>query len=286
MALTAGILCGCFKSRTVTIGCDNTAEEYVLGEMLKLLIEDKTDLNVKLVKGISGGTATLHPSILDGEIDMYPEYTGTAWQYVLKRKDIPPQEELIVQLEEEYQEKFGLKWVGLYGFNNAYGLAVREEMAGSLGLETYSDLARHSQDLIFGSEPDFYEREDGYQALCKAYGFQFQESVDMVYTLKYDALSSDEVQVINVFTTDGRLGHEKVKVLRDDKEFFQKYLCGTVIRSDTLEKYPQLESVLMLMDDLITDEEMTALNYQVGVENQEDVKAARQFLKAKGLIGE
>jgi glycine betaine/choline ABC-type transport system substrate-binding protein len=216
--------------------------------------------------------------------DLYPEYTGTGWSEVLKEKELPDNDILYKELKEKYEEQYKLTWVGLYGFNNTYGLAVRKDIAEKYNIKTYSDLAKYSPELIFGAEYDFYEREDGYKALCNTYGFNFKKTADMDIGLKYKAINSKEIDVMNVFTTDGQLNASDVVVLKDDKNFFQTYYCGTVVREDTLKKYPELKDVLMKMQDIVTDSEMAKLNYEVETNKRDEKDVAKEFLENKGLL--
>ena len=283
------VLSGCGSKddgKTITLGYDNTAEEAILAGMLVTLIQQETDITVEVIGDLAGGETVLHPAITSGEIDMYPEYTGTAWLTTLKHTEIPDRDTLNAQLFQEFEEQFDLKWVGLYGFNNSYGLAVSNEVAEKYGLETYSDLAEVSSELTFGAEPGFFEREDGYNGLCEAYGFEFKDSSDLTFSVKYDAVAQKKVDVINIFTTDGRLAISDVKVLEDDLHYFPEYLCGSLIRMDTLEKYPELEDVLMMMDGLITDADMAMLNSQVEVDGLEPEDVANNFLAERGLLKE
>ena len=279
------VACG-KKGDTIVLGYDNTAEEAILASMLVTLIEQDSDLTVEVKGDLSGGETVLHPAIMEGEIDLYPEYTGTAWLNILKHTDIPDTDTLNAQLFQEYEEGFGLCWVGLYGFNNSYGLAVAEDVAETYGLETYSDLADVSGKLIFGAEPGFFEREDGYEGLCSTYGFDFKESLDMTFSVKYDALAEEKADVINVFTTDWRLATSGAKLLKDDKRYFPEYLCGSLVRKDTLEKYPKLKGILLQMEGMITDEDMASLNKQVETDGQEPEEVARGFLSERGLLKE
>ncbi|MDR3597848.1 glycine betaine ABC transporter substrate-binding protein [Clostridium sp.] len=278
-------LTGCSKnSGTIKIATKPMTEQLILSEMLSLLIKDNTNLNVEITKGVGGGTSNIHPAIVKGDFDLYPEYTGTGWSEVLKEKELPDNDTLYKELKEKYEEQYKLTWVGLYGFNNTYGLAVRKDIAEKYNIKTYSDLAKYSPELIFGAEYDFYEREDGYKALCNIYGFNFKKTADMDIGLKYKAINSKEIDVMNVFTTDGQLSASDVVVLKDDKNFFQTYYCGTVVREDTLKKYPELKDVLMKMQDIVTDSEMAKLNYEVETNGRDEKDVAKEFLENKGLL--
>lgn len=285
VALLLFSACGKENEKKVVLGYDNTAEEAIIANMLIDLIEQDTDIKVEVVGDLAGGETVLHPAITSGEIDIYPEYTGTAWLTTLKHTDIPERDTLNKQLFSEYNEKFDISWIGLYGFNNSYGIAVSNTVAEKYNLKTYSDLAKVSGQLTFGAEPGFFEREDGYNGLCEAYGFAFKASADLVFSVKYDAVAEGKVDVINIFTTDGRLAVSDVTVLEDDLHYFPEYLCGTIIRNKTLEKYPELRETLVKMDGLLTDADMSALNNSVEVDGEEPETVAENFLKEKGLLG-
>ena len=276
LALVLGVamITGCSaggqkKSGTIKIATKPMTEQLILGEMLSILIQENTDLNVEITKGVGGGTSNIHPALIKGDFDLYPEYTGTAWNNILKKTEYPDDETLWNALTDEYDTQFGLKWVGMYGFNNTYTLALRKEITDKYNIKTFSDLAKYTPEITFGANPDFYEREDGYQALCDAYGFSFKDHMDMDIGLKYNALNSGEVDVINAYTTDGQLSVADAVSLTDDKGFFKNYYCGTVVREDTLENYPELEGVLKKMDGSITNEEMAKMNYDLEVNNRD-----------------
>lgn len=274
------------KSGTIKIATKPMTEQFILGEMLGLLIDDGTDLDVEITKGIGGGTSNIHPAIVKGDFDLYPEYTGSGWSFVLKEEGIPDDETLYKGLTEKYESEYDLKWAGLYGFNNTFGLAINKDIAEKYNIKTYSDLAKYSSELTFAAEYDFYEREDGYDALCSTYGLNFKKESDMDIGLKYNAIKAKEVDVINIFTTDGQLSTSDIVVLEDDKNFYQTYYCGTVVRNDVLEKYPELEPVLMKMENVLTDKEMATLNNKVEMEGLDEKDVAKDFLISKGLLKE
>ncbi|MEG2419176.1 MAG: glycine betaine ABC transporter substrate-binding protein, partial [Eubacterium sp.] len=231
MMLTIG---GCgssaTESKTVKIATKPMTEQLILGEMLKELIETKTDLTVEITKGVGGGTSNIHPAMIKGDFDIYPEYTGTAWYTVLKKTESPDEGTLYQQLKKDYNDQFSLAWVGLYGFNNTYSLAMKKSVAEQYGIETYSQLVATSPNLVFGANPDFYEREDGFNGLTSTYALKFKATKEMDIGLTYQALKGGEVDVITVFTTDGQLDDPDLVVLKDDKGYFKNYYCGTVAR--------------------------------------------------------
>ena len=288
LILTAVLLtltaCSSQEPKTVVIASKPHSEQYILAEMLSLLIENHTDIKVEKKLGIGGGTSNIHPAMLSGDFDIYPEYTGTGLLFVLKEDLITDSDELYKRVQDRYLEEYNIKWLGLYGFNNTYALAVKESTAQTYNLETYDDLALASKDLVFGAEYDFFERDDGYEALKDAYGFEFKDTKEMDIGLKYEAIGSDEVDVINAFSTDGLIKQYNLKVLEDNKNFFPAYQAATLIRKETLDKYPELEGVLEKLTGQISDDEMIQMNYQVEKENMDPRDVAEQFLKAKGLI--
>ena len=288
LILTAVLLtltaCSSQEPKTVVIASKPHSEQYILAEMLSLLIENHTDIKVEKKLGIGGGTSNIHPAMLSGDFDIYPEYTGTGLLFVLKEDLITDSDELYKRVQDRYLEEYNIKWLGLYGFNNTYALAVKESTAQTYNLETYDDLALASKDLVFGAEYDFFERDDGYEALKDVYGFEFKDTKEMDIGLKYEAIGSDEVDVINAFSTDGLIKQYNLKVLEDNKNFFPAYQAATLIRKETLDKYPELEEVLEKLTGQISDDEMIQMNYQVEKENMDPRDVAEQFLKAKGLI--
>ena len=287
LAVLAG-LSGCGKPAAgpVKIATKPMTEQYILGEMLGLLIED-AGYEVEITKGIGGGTNNIHPAMEQGEFDLYPEYTSSGWVMVLKHDAAGVDDgEMLDKLQAEYQEKFGMTWVGLYGFNNTFAVAVREDVARQYGLKTTSDLAAAAGELNFGGNPDYIERADGFPLLAQANGLDFQSVRDIDIGLKYQALRSGDIDVTNAFTTDAQLGSPDggIVTLEDDKHLQVNYFCSTVVRQDALEKYPGLEDALKKMDGLLTDGEMAHLNYLVEVEGMDEKEAARTFLTEKGVL--
>lgn len=283
LGIAGGIFINTQQKDTLHIATKPMTEQYVLGEMLDILIEQDTDLNVELTQGVGGGTSNIQPAMESGEFDLYPEYTGTGWNMVLKHDGLYT-EDLFGELESGYRDSYNMQWIGMYGFNNTYGLAVRREIAEQYNLKTYSDLKSAAGSLTFGAEYDFFEREDGYDALCETYGFEFGKTMDMDIGLKYQAINQGKIDVMVIFTTDGQLSASDIVVLEDDKQFYPSYICGNVIRTEVLEKYPELEAVFEKLDGLITDSDMAEMNYSVETENKEPRDVAEDFLRSHGLL--
>ncbi|MCI8594333.1 MAG: glycine/betaine ABC transporter substrate-binding protein [Oscillospiraceae bacterium] len=282
--------CGTPKSDAdagpIKIATKPMTEQYILGEMLGLILED-AGYEVEITKGIGGGTNNIHPAMEKGEFDLYPEYTSSGWVMVLNHDAVGVDDtKMFDDLKAEYQEKFQMTWVGLYGFNNTFTIAVRDEAAQQYNLKTTSDLAAVAGELNFGGNPDYIERADGFSLLCDTYGLNFKSVSDIDIGLKYQALQSGDIDVTNAFTTDAQLGNESAGLvtLEDDKHLQVNYFCSTVVRQDALEKYPGLEETLMKMDNLLSDGEMAHLNYLVEVEGADEKEVARNFLVEKGIL--
>lgn len=271
------------KKDTIHIATKPMTEQYVLGEMLDILIEQDTDLNVEITQGVGGGTSNIQPAMENGEFDLYPEYTGTGWNMVLKKEGLYT-EDMFSSLQKEYNDDYDMSWIGMYGFNNTYGLVVRKEIADKYNLKTYSDLKAVSDQLTFGAEYDFFEREDGYDALCAEYGFHFKKTMDMDIGLKYQAINQGKIDVMNIFTTDGQLSTSDVVVLVDDKQFYPSYMCGNIVRNEVMEQHPELEAVLQTLSGTITDSDMARMNYEVETLGREPRAVAKEFLAGKGLF--
>lgn len=269
----------------IKIATKPMTEQFILGEMLKLVIEDTTDYSVELTKGIGGGTNNIMPAMESGDFDLYPEYTSSGYIMVLKHdSDGISDEDMWKQLQKEYKDKYDMSWIGQYGFNNTYALIVREEAAKKYNLTKTSQLANVSNELVFGGNSDYIERKDGFHLLCDTYGLKFKDVKDIDIGLKYEALKKGDIDVSNGFTTDAQLSNDNVRVLEDDKHLQVNYFCSNVVRNDTLKSHPGLEEAIMKLDNSITDKEMASLNYKVEVEGKEDVQVAKDYLTEKGII--
>lgn len=284
LLLPSVVLTGCSSSNTVTVGSKDFSENIVLGEIFAQLIEAKTDLKV-IRKLNMGGTFVNFEAIKNGQIDLYPEYTGTALTAQLKMDVITDADETYRIVSEEFDKQFNIKWLKPLGFNNTYTLAVTNEIFETYRIETFSDLAAISENLVFGAEHEFFDRQDGFDGLVKTYGMKFKgEPKKMNVSLKYPAMGSGDIDVTDAFATDGQIKQYNLKVLKDDKNFFPPYYAAPIIRKEVLEKYPELEQILNSLEGLIDDETMMEMNYKIDVDNQDIKKVAEDFLREKGLI--
>ncbi|MCO8193301.1 MULTISPECIES: glycine betaine ABC transporter substrate-binding protein [Anaerofustis] len=272
-----------FGNKTINIASKPMTEQYIISEMLKEVIENDTDLNVNLTQGVGGGTSNIMPGMESGEFDMYPEYTSTGWNMVLGHDGFY-NEDMFEKLNDEYNEKYDFSWTCSFGFNDTFAIAVRKDIAEKYNLKTYSDLASVSNELTFAAEYDFFERVDGYDALCAEYGFKFKDTMDLDIGLKYKAIDEKKVDVMDVFTTDGQLSNSNLVVLQDDKEFFSSAMCQMVVRNDVLDRYPQLNDVFKKLENILSDKQMAKMNYEVEENGKDPKTVAHEFLVEKGLL--
>lgn len=268
------------EEKPLVVATKPSSEQYILGEILSLLLE-KHHIPIKRAFGIGGGTMNIHPALIRGDFDLYVEYTGTAWVNTLKNP--LTQKVDFKTIKKRYEKEFNLLWVGLLGFNNTYSLAISKEDAQKYTIETFSDLALHSPNFDFGAEFDFFEREDAFKGLVKAYRFHFRSLHEMDINLRYKSFESHKINALDVFTTDAQIKELDLKVLKDDKGFFPNYQAGIIIRKEVVKKYPEVLKILEKLDSKISDEKMQDLNYQVEALKKSPQIVAKDFLESLGL---
>ncbi len=282
--LTGGmLLTGCGTADRVVVGSKDFSENIILGEMLAQLIEAHTDIRVERKLNM-GGTFVCFEAIKKGEISIYPEYTGTGLTAQLKMDVISDPDETYNIVSSEFDKQFGIRWLSPFGFNNTYAIAVTNDVAAAHNLEKCSDLKGVAQDLVFGAEHEFFNRQDGFDGFVETYGIAFKQVAKMNVSLKYQAIGEGQMQVTDAFATDGQIKQYNLKILEDDKGFFPPYYAAPIVRSDVLQKHPELKNVLDMLAGVIDDEAMTGLNYAVDVEKKSVETTARDFLQDKGLI--
>ena len=276
--------CGASSNDKITIGSKNFTENMILGSMFAQLIEAKTDLQVEYKENL-GGTMVCFEAIKKGQLDIYPEYTGTGLTAHLKMDVINDADQVYQIVKDEFAKQFKIKWLSPLGLNNTYAVAISEEYANKNNINTVSELVPFAGDLVFGAEHEFFDRQDGFDGMVDTYGLKFKgEPAKMDVAMKYQAVSQGNIDVTDAFTTDGQLITYKLKVLEDDKKFFPPYYAAPIIREDTLKKHPELEGILNSLGDKISDSEMQKMNYKVEAEKKSTKDVAKEFLIAKGLI--
>ena len=177
----------------------------------------------------------------------------------------------------------GLVVLPSMGFNNTYANAIRTDFAEAHGIKTNSDLVPFAGQLVYGAEHAFFDRVDGYFNMCEMYGFKFMRDVKIEVGLKQVSMNQKEIDVTNIYTTDGWLEGSGLTVLEDDLNFFPSYYLCPVVRRDVLEKYPEIESILAVLTDSATEEDMIYYNNLVDSGKMSIADAAGQFIKGKNF---
>lgn len=281
--LMVAVLSACSGGDKVVIASKNYTENQILAEMMAQLIEANTD--IKVARKINmGGTLVCFEAIKKGDVDIYPEYTGTALMEELKLPVMNDPEEVYEIVKKEFASQFNIKWLAELGYNNTYALALSSDVAEEKNIKSISDLVPFSSEYVFGAEQEFFNREDGYPGLIKAYGLEFSDVSQMDTSLKYQAVNQGTIQVTDAFTTDGMLKAMDLTVLEDDKGFFPPYYAAPIIRQETLDKYPELEELLNKLGGLINEDTMQELNYRADNEKVSITQVASDFLKDNGLV--
>ncbi|MFD1990541.1 ABC transporter permease/substrate-binding protein [Paenibacillus nicotianae] len=260
------------------------AEPEILINMYKELIEQDTNLKVELKPGL-GKTPFLFNALKNKNIDIYPEFTGTALAEFLKEDAVSTDsKEVYNQAKEGMAKKFNMDMLSPMEYNNTYTLAVPEAYAQQNNLTTISDLQNVSSQVKVGFTREFADRNDGYVGMTKLYGFTFPNLQTMEPKLRYSAIASGDIQLMDAYSTDSELQRYKLKVLKDDKGLFPPYQGAPLMRDETLKQYPEVAEALDHLSGQITDDEMRKMNYQVDVEGKPASEVAKTFLQEKGLL--
>ncbi|MBU5251450.1 osmoprotectant update ABC transporter permease/substrate-binding subunit OpuFB [Lysinibacillus capsici] len=260
------------------------AEPEILINMYKLLIEQETDLTVTLKPGL-GKTSFVFNALKSGSIDIYPEFTGTAISEFLKEEAINNnQEDVYLQAKEGMQKQFDMVMLSPMRYNNTYALAVSEELAESYQLQKISDLKPIEQKVKAGFTLEFNDREDGYVGIQKRYGIAFTTLATMEPKLRYQAIQSGDINLLDAYSTDSEIRQYKLRVLEDDQALFPPYQGAPLLRKETLSDYPEIGEALNQLADHITDDEMREMNYQVNVEGKLAAEVAKEYLVKIGLL--
>jgi len=275
--------CSANPDRRIVVGSKNFTEQVILGELLAQHIESKTGLEVERRLNL-GGTFICHQAITAGEIDVYVEYTGTAFTAILRHEPISDPSQVYQQVKKEYAQRFGLEWTEPLGFNNTFAIIVRGEDARQLNLHTISQAAKYTPEWRAGFGPEFMERADGFAGLAATYGLRFAEAPRVMdLGLMYRALIEKQVDLVAGNSTDGLIASLGLVVLEDDRHYFPPYEAAPVVRQQTLERHPELRAALQHLGGLISEEDMRRLNYQVDGEHRDVKQVVQEFLQSKGL---
>jgi len=278
-------LAGCSDEgakRPVRIGSKNFTEQVILGEIIAQHVKHRLNLPVERRLNL-GGTLLAHQALRSGEIDLYPEYTGTALAVVLKESVPSASAGVLALVRSAYLQNFQIEWLDPTGIDNGFAMVVQGPDARARKLETLSDAAR-IEGWKLGVGYEFEQRADGLPALNKTYGFRWTgrpRSMDL--GLLYKALEQGQVTMIAANATDGLLSKLDLKVLRDDRRSFPPYEVAIAVRQESLRQTPGLREALAELSGKFTNSKMQALNYQVDGLHRPVAEVAAEFLRSAGL---
>ncbi|PSH64928.1 ABC transporter [Phyllobacterium brassicacearum] len=275
-AATSGI------AQTVKIGSKNFTEQFVVAEIYAQALE-KAGVTVERRLNL-GATLIAHSALTNGEIDLYPEYTGTALAAVVKGDLSGSADKIYKDVKDYYEKNLQLTLLEPTQINNGYAIITLPETAEKYKLKTLTDLGPASKELSFGAEGGFGERKDGLPGLKQVYGIEFKDfRIFAKLGIRYSALTSKNIDVSYGFSTDWQIADSDLVVLDDDKHLFPPYYLVPVVRQDALAKNPKIAEVLNKVSPLLTNEIMRDLNAAVERDKKEPKEVAEEFLKAKGI---
>ena len=280
-ALAAVALSPALAQQPVRVGSKNFTEQFILAELYAQAMEAA---GIKVERKINlGGTLIAQKALEEGQIDFYPEYTGTMLLVVLKQPTMSDRKAVYDKVKAAYATK-GLTLLNEAPVNNTYNMVVRPETAAQYHLETLSDLAKVANQLKLGAGPEFRDREDGLPGLKAKYGIVFKEDVQMAIGLRYQAIANKQIDVVNGYSTDGMISALKLKRLKDDRNLWPPYYVVPVVRTDVLAANPKMADVLNRVSATLDESTMAEMNYKVDGEKMEPRDVAHEFLKAKGIV--
>lgn len=267
----------------IKVGSKDFTEQLILGEMYALALEN-AGFTVERKLNL-GGTPVAQAGLQSGDIDLYPEYTGTGLLTVLKLPSNSDQQQVYKTVAEAYKTQFDLVWLDPAPMNNTQALAMTAEKSQALGITTISQMAAKASELVMIGPPEFAVREDGLPGLKAAYGdFQLKDYKGVDAGLRYKGLVDGEADVAVAFGTDGEISAFNLVVLTDDQQLFPPYQVAPVVRQATLDANPGLAPALNQVTPLLTNEVMQRLNYEVSGNQREPAEVAKEFLQESGLL--
>lgn len=270
-------------SGPIRVASKDFTEEFILGNMYADLLE-AAGFTVERKMNL-GGTPVAQAALESGQIDLYPEYTGTGLVTVLKQPPLSDPVKVYDLVKSGYEQKYNLIWLAPAPMNNTQALAMTQEKSQQLGITTISQMAAKADQLVMAGPPEFQGREDGLPGLKKAYGnFQLKSYKAVDPGLRYTALLNGQADVVVAFSTDGEIAAYHLVVLQDDKHLFPAYNVAPIVRGQILEKYPQIAPILNALAPKLTDATMQKLNFEVTGNKKEPADVAKEFLLQQGLL--
>lgn len=265
----------------IRVGSKNFGEDITVAEIYAAALE-RANLSVERHMNL-GSTQIATAAMQRGDIDLYPEYTGTGLIDVLHLQPMHDARKLFAAVKSHYERAYGLTWLDPSPANDSQGLCITQEASKRYNVRTLSDCAKAAPQLRLAAVPEFVARADALPGLQKFYGgFKFKDVKTFEIGLQYTALQRGDADVATAFTTDAQIAVNRLVVLRDDKGFWPPYNIAPVVRMAALQKHPQIAAVLNKISPLLTDDAVRKLNLQVNVQHMDSADAARSFLKEHG----
>ena len=263
------------SSSKVTIGSKDFTESILLAEIVAQMLEAR---GVSVERRFELGGNLPHDALTSGTLDLYPEYTGTAYTAILHHKPITDPRAVYAEVKQEYAGQFHVEVSPSLGFENTFAILVRGADARQLNLKTISDAAPHASKWRAGFGQDFMSRQDGYPGFSKAYGLKLAEVREMDLSLTYIALSSHQVDLIAGNSTEGRIATMDLFQLADDRHYFPPYEAVYLVRQDTLARVPALREVLDKLANSISTDDMRRLNYEVDGNRRDPKEVIKEWI--------
>lgn len=269
--------------RPIVVASKPFAESYLLAEMFAQVLEAR-GLSVDRRPGL-GATEIAFGALRSGDVDVYPEYTGTGLVAVLGLAPSSDPDSVLTTVRREFRDRWGVRWLAPLGFENTYAIAVRRETAEAHGLRTLSDLEGVAPSLTAGFSPDFMGREDGLPGLGATYGLEFGATRSLLQAVKYRALASGAVDIIDGYSTDGQIARYDLVVLEDDRGFFPAYQAAPLVSARLHDDVPAAVAALTSLSGVLDEALMRRLNRRVEVEGEDVGRVAADALAALGVVG-
>jgi osmoprotectant transport system permease protein len=270
-AIALSLCSSAFAADTLNVGSKRFTESYILGEIITLTAQRAGEAPAAHRPGL-GNTGIVYAALKNGEIDIYPEYTGTIEREILKSTQALDLDGLNRTLQP-----LGLSAGVLLGFNNTYALAMREDRAQALGVRSISDLAAHP-DIVLGLSQEFIGRADGWPGLKKAYALPQATPRGLDHGLAYEAVAAAQIDVIDAYTTDAKIGRYSLRVLKDDRHFFPVYDAVLLYRADLPQRLPRTWAALSSLRGAFDERRMIALNAEAELNGKSFNEVAKGFL--------
>lgn len=272
------------EDKQLTIAGKLGSEPDIIINMYKELIEENSDIKVNL-KPNFGKTSFLYSALTSGEIDLYPEFTGTVLETFIPNNTNTSRDprEVYEYARDEIKKEAGLVYLDPMLFENTYAIAVKKSFAEENGLATIEDLKKVQNQATAGFTLEFNDREDGNRGLQTLYGVSLNVK-SMEPSLRYQAINNGDVAIVDAYSTDSELKQYDLVTLEDNKRLFPPYQGAPLMKAETLEKYPELEEILNQLAGKITEEEMSEMNYQVNVEQKEPAVVSHDYLIEHGFL--